>query len=72
MTLIWDQPKSDGGCPVLGFRLYINDGLGGNVFTEIDSALVNSKPSYTQHTTTTFPALSVGNTFLFKVEVYNV
>ena len=72
MTLSWKTPLLNGGCSLLGFALYINDGNGGTTFTEIDSALIRNKPGYTLHTTTTFPAASIGNTFLFKLEAYNV
>lgn len=72
MTLDWAQPSSNGGCAISGFKLYINDGAGGTVFNEIDAGTVNNNPSLSQHTTTTFPGASVGNTFVFYIEVLNV
>ncbi len=41
-TLTWKQPLSNGGCPIQGFALHMNDGNGGQVFTEIDSGLVRN------------------------------
>lgn len=33
--------------------------------TEIDAATVNDKPGYTLHTTSDFPAIKLGKTFIF-------
>lgn len=33
---------------------------------------MRNKPGYTIHSTSTFPALSVGKKFAFKVEAYNI
>ena len=41
----------------------MNDGLGGDVFTEIDSAFVRDKPQYIMHTTSA--ATVPGNTYIF-------
>jgi hypothetical protein len=71
VTLSWKQPSSNGGCSITGFRLYVNDGLGGTTFTEIDSGTVRSKPEYTQHYTTSLPTPTVGRTYAFKVEAFN-
>jgi hypothetical protein len=46
--------------------------MGGASFNEIDSALVRNKPGYTIHTTSSFPPNSIGLSFAFKVEAYNV
>ena len=53
-----------------GFALYINDGMGGDVFNEIDFAQIRNKPLYTHHTTTA-PTI-VGATYLFKIKAYNI
>ena len=63
MTLSWKQPRYNGGCPILGFGLHINNGNGGTTFVEIDDTEVRDKPEYTLHTTDTFPATSEGKTF---------
>jgi len=67
MSLQWTQPTLDGGCDVLGFKLFRNDGAGGTTFTEIDAATINDKPTYTEHTTSSFPASPTGKTFVFKL-----
>lgn len=71
MTLAWSQPISNGGCPIRGFALYVNNGLGGTTFTQIDSTTVNNYPDLTQHYTSSLPGATVGNTYLFKIEAYN-
>ena len=48
----------------------MNDGLDGNVFTEIDAAAIRDKPEYTLHTSTA-PTL-IGSTYMFKLEAYNI
>ena len=63
ITVTWSQPKLNGSCPILGFALYINDGLGGTTFTEIDSSTIRNKPEYTTHTATGLTHL--GNTYVF-------
>ena len=41
----------------------MNDGMGGDVLTEIDTSQIRDKPFYTEHTTTV-PTL-LGNTYIF-------
>ena len=47
----------------------MNDGLGGDIYTEIDSAAVRDKPHYLEHSTT--EANVPGNHYYFKVAAYN-
>ena len=69
ISLKWDYPERASFCPVLGFALYMNDGEGGDTYTEIDSSAIRDKPHYLEHTTT---AASVpGNFYYFKVAAYN-
>lgn len=74
ITVQWKQPLNNGGCSISGFALYMNDGLGGQTFIEIDSLLVRNKPGYTIHTTDTsnFAVGDIGKSFAFKVEAYNI
>lgn len=32
-TLNWTEPTSNGGCPILGYKLYLDDGVTGNPTT---------------------------------------
>jgi hypothetical protein len=41
----------------------MNNGLGGDLLTEIDAAEVNDKPFYTEHTT--YAPTIVGSTYIF-------
>lgn len=33
MTLAWNAPSSNGGCPITSYKIYINDGAGGTTYT---------------------------------------
>jgi hypothetical protein len=44
VTLGWSTPSDDGGCPLQGYELYINDGLGGSTFAGIDSTILENRP----------------------------
>ena len=69
ITLQWDYPLNLGHCALSGFALHMNDGAGGDSYSEVDSGLIRDKPSYTQHSTSS-PS-TIGATYLFKVEAYN-
>lgn len=47
----------------------MNDGLGGDVYSEIDSVAIRDKPHYREHTTT--QASVPGNRYFFKVAAFN-
>lgn len=38
ITLGWNEPANDGGCPITGFAVFRDDGAGGNVTTEVNQA----------------------------------
>jgi len=74
MTLGWEAPSDSGGCPLLTYTLYINDGLGGASFTSIDSTALQDKPYLTQHTVTQPAgggALVTGQAYRFKLRATN-
>jgi hypothetical protein len=48
----------------------MNDGMGGDVYSEIDSEIINNKPLYTTHTTTA-PTVE-GSTYIFQLRAYNI
>ena len=47
----------------------MNDGLGGDTYTEIDTSAIRDKPHYLEHTTS--QANVPGNFYYFKVAAYN-
>lgn len=49
ITVYWKTPTDMGGCPLLSYALYVNDGLGGSSFTEVDSVQIRDRPYLTQH-----------------------
>ena len=42
VTIGWRAPKDDGGCEILGYAIYVDNGAG--VFAEYDSVNVRNKP----------------------------
>lgn len=47
-TLSWEEPEDDGGCPILSYAVYRNDGQGGAITTEVNSnqdSNIRNKPS---------------------------
>jgi len=67
-TLSWQAPSNDGGCPVLGYAVYRNDGLGGPITTEVNSisdSNIRDKPTLRQTVITNFPANSSGKVFVY-------
>jgi hypothetical protein len=68
-------PWDDGGCPILSYAVFINDGLGGPITTEVNSAIdtnVRDHPSLRQLEITNFPADSAGRVFAFQVQAFNI
>ena len=63
MKFEWSQPQYKGYCDLIGFGLFMNDGAGGDVYSEIDASEINYKPLYTTHTTTA-PTVE-GSTYIF-------
>jgi hypothetical protein len=51
ITVGWDEPLSNGGCPITGYAVFIDDGTGMSVFNEMNSVndpLVRDIPSLNQ------------------------
>lgn len=67
ITVGWDTPEYLGGCPTLGYSLFMDDGLSG--FVEVDALQVNNKPYSNHHTITGLPLL--GSYYKFKVAISN-
>ena len=49
ITVGWEPPMSDGGCPIYTYALYVNDGLG-NPPTLTDDSQISGKPYLSSHT----------------------
>lgn len=52
VTIGWSAPGDSGGCPLLGYELFIDDGLGGGTFLQIDAPALQDKPYLTELTVT--------------------
>jgi len=65
----WTTPTYTGGCPLLSYSLYINNGLGGSLFSEVNPAQINDKPYITNYDVTGLTHL--GNFYKFKITVKN-
>lgn len=71
MTLNWDQPGSDGGCQVLSYSVYMDDGAGGS-FSELDPAAINNKPTLRTFVVSTFTSSDTSKTYKFKIMASNL
>ncbi len=40
MILHWIEPKENGGCNILGYELFVNDGLGGDPIIKVDEEFI--------------------------------
>ena len=69
ITVGWDIPTYTGGCPILSFALYVDDGLGVGNFTEVDPNWIENKPYLTMYTVTGLNKL--GNVYSFYIQVIN-
>jgi len=69
LTLSWTPPTSDGGCPLIQYRLYVNDGLTGQPTTEVTPADFLNLPSLNSYTINTLTL--TGNTYKFKLRAEN-
>lgn len=69
ITVEWTAPDSDGGCPITGYELFINDGLGGDITTQVNQTEIQNKPYITEWKVESLT--EIGNEYLFKVVVYN-
>jgi len=49
ITLRWSAPSDDGGCPITGYRLLVDDGANGPITTDVDPLTVHDKPYLNRH-----------------------
>jgi len=65
----WEAPTDDGGCPVIEYQIYRDDGQGGSVNTLIHYEELKGIYYARSLTVTDLPVSSVGKRFRFKVRV---
>lgn len=74
ITIGWQRPIDDGGCPLIGFAVFRDDGNSGALTNEVNSAndvLVRKIPTLRKLTVTDFPINTGGQPFRFKVTAFN-
>lgn len=70
MTLSWIPPASDGGCQVLSYSLFMDDGAGG-ALAEVDAGAINDIPTLRTHTITSFTGADTSLPFVFRLRATN-
>lgn len=74
ITIGWEEPLKNGGCPLTGFSVYRDDGDDGSVNIEVNQdndPAIRGNPVLRQVTVTSFEAGKEGHFFRFKVRAYN-
>ncbi len=77
IRIAWNYPDDNGGCAILGFRMFRNDGQpdgtvgSDDLVTEITSLTTND-PSVHIHTINMMTDGVVGRVYKFKIRSYNV
>ena len=69
ITIGWNEPDHN-GCPIQGFSIFRDTGNNDALTVEVDSEIVNNKPSLRQYMITA-GLTQVGHTYRFKVRAYN-
>lgn len=64
ITLKWQIPADNGGCPITSFSLFRDDGSAGSITTEVDPQNINHKPALTEYTVGN---LETGKQFRFQI-----
>ena len=76
MTIRWEHPDDNGGCPISSYAVFRNDGNAGAIEVEANAAgdtNVRNRPTLDTLTVTNFPATtSTGKIFSFKVTAFNI
>jgi hypothetical protein len=50
LTLGWTKPEYTGGCPILSYAIYMNEGNPNSIWVETDAIHIRNKPYVTSHT----------------------
>jgi len=69
ISLTWNVPQNDGGCPITGFKLYRDDG--GVGLTNIPITMSSTDPSLSSVTISLPGTATVGNIYSFVLEAIN-
>jgi hypothetical protein len=69
MTLAWNAPSTDGGCPITSYALFSDDGAGG-AFSEVDAANINYLPALRGYVRT-FASTETSKTFYYYLTATN-
>ena len=69
ITLTWEPPSSDGGCSLTGYSLLTDLGTGGDVTTEVDTALRTSPETLTK--VVDLSSVTPGSWIRFRLTAYN-
>jgi hypothetical protein len=69
ISIKWTPPTDDGGCNILYYEVYRDDGNGSNVYTQVQQADTINKPNLKELEVTTLPAALFGYSFRFALKV---
>jgi hypothetical protein len=75
MTVSWQAPDYDGGCPIISYALFIDDGITGSPTIEVNAAndpAIRNKPSLREATITGLTSTDLGTDYAIKLEVTTV
>jgi hypothetical protein len=73
IRISWNYPADNGGCTILGFRMFRNDGTpNSDILTTEVTSLVNNDPSILIHTIDMSVDGVIGNIYKFKIRAINI
>ena len=65
INIRWKAPSDDGGCPIKGYKLYVDDGNNGAITTDVDPADVHNKAYLNRRLVTFTNPADTGKVFRF-------
>lgn len=73
IRISWNYPADNGGCTILGFRMFRNDGTpNSDILTTEVTSLVKNDPSILIHTIDLSVDGVIGNIYKFKIRAINI